>query len=93
MQLQESAMVVQAVADATLATLQSIQVARVSLGKASMADLALAPMVVVELGGKVLMEHHRQVAALVLNLLFQELVFTAQEVAGQVKTQVQRRGA
>jgi hypothetical protein len=93
MQLQESAMVVQAVADAALATLQSIQVARVSLGKASMADLALAPMVVVELGGKVLMEHHRQEVALVLNLLFQELVFTAQEVAGQVSTQVQRRVA
>ena len=93
MQQQESVMAAQAAADETVPILQSIQVARASLGRASMADLALAPMVVVELGGKVLMEHHRQVAALVLNLLFQELVFTAQEVAGQVSTQVQRRVA
>ena len=93
MQQQESAMAARAAADETVPILHSIQVARASLGRASMADLALAPMVVVGLGGKVLMGQRVQEAALVLNLLFQELVFTAQEVAGPVSPQVQRRVA
>jgi hypothetical protein len=83
----------QVVVDEILLMLLLMRGAQVLSGKVSMADLALAPMVAVELGGKVLMEQHRQVAALVLNLLFQELVFTAQEVAGLLSPQVQRRVA